>query len=46
MFLFLLGATLMVVAGHEGAFNGLSLIGLMIIGYAVFRRFREERSNV
>ena len=45
MKLWLVGAVLMVIAGHEGVFNGLSLIGLGIIAAAVIRRFREERSN-
>lgn len=45
MKLWLIGAACMVVGGHEGVFNGLSLIGLGIIAVAVIRRFREERSN-
>jgi hypothetical protein len=45
MKLWLLGAFLMVWAASYGVFNGMSLLGLGIITWAVIRRFREERSN-
>jgi hypothetical protein len=46
MKLWLVGAGLMVWMAFYGVFNGLSLIGLGIMAYAIFRRFREERADV
>ena len=45
MMLFLTGAGLMVWAASYDVFNGMSLLGLGIIAWAVIRRFREERND-